>query len=70
MNNRVLVVHGGFADSTDLEYIKTIDRGKVIISHFVYVYFIYQEFSTSSMFLFFVHLSETLSKWIKQSGNR
>lgn len=35
LNNRVLVVHGGFADSTDLEYIKTIDRGKVIISHFV-----------------------------------
>lgn len=33
LNNRVLVVHGGFADSTDLEYIKTIDRGKVIIGH-------------------------------------
>lgn len=29
VNNRVLVVHGGISDSTDLDLIKSLDRGKV-----------------------------------------
>lgn len=32
VNNRVLVVHGGISDSTDLDLIKSMDRAKVIIS--------------------------------------
>lgn len=29
VNNRVLVVHGGISDSTDLDLIRSLDRGKV-----------------------------------------
>jgi len=29
LNSRVLIVHGGFSDSTSLDLIKSIDRGKV-----------------------------------------
>lgn len=29
VNNRVLVVHGGISDSTDLDLIKSMDRSKV-----------------------------------------
>lgn len=29
MNNGVLVVHGGISDSTDLDLIRSLDRGKV-----------------------------------------
>lgn len=29
VNNRVLVVHGGVSDSTDLDLIRSLDRGKV-----------------------------------------
>lgn len=29
INNRVLVVHGGISDTTDLDLIKSLDRGKV-----------------------------------------
>lgn len=29
VNNRVLVVHGGISDSTDLDLIKSMDRAKV-----------------------------------------
>lgn len=28
VNNRVLVVHGGISDSTDLDLVKSLDRGK------------------------------------------
>lgn len=31
VNNRVLVVHGGVSDSTDLDLIRSLDRGKVNI---------------------------------------
>lgn len=31
VNNRVLVVHGGVSDSTDLDLIRSLDRGKVKI---------------------------------------
>lgn len=30
VNNKVLVVHGGLSDTTDLELIKSLDRTKVI----------------------------------------
>ncbi|CAD7081267.1 unnamed protein product [Hermetia illucens] len=30
INNRVLVVHGGISDSTDLDLIKSLDRGKYV----------------------------------------
>ncbi|XP_060656997.1 serine/threonine-protein phosphatase rdgC isoform X1 [Drosophila nasuta] len=30
INNRVLIVHGGFSDNTDLDLIKTIDRSKYV----------------------------------------
>lgn len=30
VNNGVLVVHGGISDSTDLDLIRSLDRGKVI----------------------------------------
>ncbi|EDW72874.2 uncharacterized protein Dwil_GK16946 [Drosophila willistoni] len=30
LNNRVLIVHGGFSDSTSLDLIKSIDRGKYV----------------------------------------
>lgn len=29
VNNRVLVVHGGISDCTDLDLIRSLDRGKV-----------------------------------------
>lgn len=29
VNNRVLVVHGGISDSTDLDMIRSLDRSKV-----------------------------------------
>lgn len=29
VNNRVFVVHGGISDSTDLDLLKSLDRGKV-----------------------------------------
>lgn len=32
VNNRVLVVHGGISDSTDLDLIRSLDRGKVIFT--------------------------------------
>ncbi|KAJ8978307.1 hypothetical protein NQ317_008179 [Molorchus minor] len=28
VNNKVLIVHGGISDSTDLEMIRSLDRGK------------------------------------------
>lgn len=31
VNNRVLVVHGGISDSTDLDLIRSLDRGKVSV---------------------------------------
>ncbi|EDV96600.1 serine/threonine-protein phosphatase rdgC isoform X2 [Drosophila grimshawi] len=30
LNNRVLIVHGGFSDNTNLDLIKSIDRGKYV----------------------------------------
>ncbi|XP_034481568.1 serine/threonine-protein phosphatase rdgC [Drosophila innubila] len=30
LNSRVLIVHGGFSDNTDLDLIKSIDRGKYV----------------------------------------
>ncbi|KAL7734450.1 hypothetical protein ACLKA6_010777 [Drosophila palustris] len=30
LNNRVLIVHGGFSDNTDLDLIKSLDRGKYV----------------------------------------
>lgn len=30
VNNRVLVVHGGIADTTDLDLIRSLDRGKYV----------------------------------------
>jgi serine/threonine-protein phosphatase with EF-hands len=33
VNNRVLVVHGGISDSTDLDLIRSLDRGKVSIEY-------------------------------------
>lgn len=30
VNNRVLVVHGGISDSTDLDLIRSLDRGKYV----------------------------------------
>ncbi|KRF84893.1 serine/threonine-protein phosphatase rdgC isoform X1 [Drosophila virilis] len=30
LNNRVLIVHGGFSDTTNLDLIKSIDRGKYV----------------------------------------
>lgn len=39
VNNRVLVVHGGISDSTDLDLIRSLDRGKVSFRfHCVLVY--------------------------------
>lgn len=35
VNNRVLVVHGGISDSTDLDLIRSLDRGKVSYRIFV-----------------------------------
>lgn len=32
VNNRVLVVHGGVSDSTDLDLIRSLDRGKVNVT--------------------------------------
>lgn len=29
VNNKVLIVHGGISDTTDLDLIKSLDRGKV-----------------------------------------
>lgn len=29
VNNRILIVHGGISDTTDLDLIKSLDRGKV-----------------------------------------
>lgn len=29
VNNKVLIVHGGISESTDLDLIKSLDRGKV-----------------------------------------
>lgn len=29
VNNKVLIVHGGISDTTDLDMIKSLDRGKV-----------------------------------------
>lgn len=34
VNNRVLVVHGGVSDSTDLDLIRSLDRGKVILRNY------------------------------------
>lgn len=32
VNNGVLVVHGGISDSTDLDLIRSLDRGKVRVN--------------------------------------
>lgn len=32
VNNRVLIVHGGISDNTDLDLIKNVDRAKVTTS--------------------------------------
>jgi serine/threonine-protein phosphatase with EF-hand domain len=29
VNNKVLIVHGGISDTTDLDLIRSLDRGKV-----------------------------------------
>lgn len=29
INNRILIVHGGISDTTDLDLLKSLDRGKV-----------------------------------------
>lgn len=43
VNNRVLVVHGGISDSTDLDLIRSLDRGKVgvdLCAHYSGIVFI------------------------------
>lgn len=36
VNNRVLVVHGGISDSTDLDLIRSLDRGKVSTTSYLF----------------------------------
>lgn len=39
INNRVLVVHGGISDTTDLDLIKSLDRGKVSFPNYISSFF-------------------------------
>lgn len=34
VNNRILIVHGGISDTTDLDLIKSLDRGKVSLGEY------------------------------------
>lgn len=36
LNNKVLIVHGGISDTTDLEMIQLLDRSKVSFFDFVF----------------------------------
>lgn len=38
VNNRVFVVHGGISDTTDLDLLKSLDRGKVRAFIFSFIY--------------------------------
>ena len=37
VNNRILIVHGGISNTTDLDLIKSLDRGKVCIVLFYFI---------------------------------
>lgn len=44
VNNRVLVVHGGVSDSTDLDLIRSLDRGKVNVTITIIIFVLFFRF--------------------------
>lgn len=48
VNNRVFVVHGGISDTTDLDLLKSLDRGKVSTFSFLFIFLFFCYFSSLS----------------------
>lgn len=58
VNNRVFVVHGGISDTTDLDLLKSLDRGKVSIYFVWSIHFSYSSHRhTSQRLIFYSYLS-------------
>lgn len=55
VNNRVFVVHGGISDTTDLDLLKSLDRGKVSIILLFSFHILHSFFNSSFVIYFRMH---------------
>lgn len=68
VNNRVFVVHGGISDTTDLDLLKSLDRGKVSTFSFLFIFLFFCYFSSlSSSRMLLIPMLDN-SSWIQEEN--